>query len=89
MAETPSSAATMPVTAIAAAPACDVNFWTFAAPAMLGMLVSSGVGLLAKRYFNGDPAGTQRTAQLVARTGAFWFVAGFTWIAMSKKKGSK
>lgn len=68
---------------------CAVNFWTFAIPVILASAVSSGVGLLAKRYFNGEHAQTQEAALLATKFGAFWFVAGFGWIALCKRNGAK
>jgi hypothetical protein len=68
---------------------CAVNFWTFAIPAMLGSSVAHGVGLIVKRWFNGDHEHTQEAAMLATKFGAFWLVAGFAWIAMSKRNGEK
>jgi len=72
-----------------AAPACAVNFWTFAVPVILASTAAQGVGLLTKKLFNGDHASTQEAAMLASRLGAFWLVAGFAWIAMCKRNGAK
>lgn len=71
-----------------AAPTCAVDFWTFAVPVMVGMIGSHGVGLIAKRAFNGDHAKTQEAALLATKFGAFWLLGGFAWIYMSKRKGA-
>ena len=68
---------------------CAVNFWTFAIPAMLGSTVAHGVGLLAKKWFDGEHERTQEAAMLAAKFGAFWLVSGFAWIAMCKRNGEK
>jgi hypothetical protein len=77
----------MPATALAQP--CVVNFWTFAVPVILASAVSQGVGLAAKKLFNGEHAGTQEAAMWATKFGAFWFVAGFTWIALCKRNGAK
>jgi len=68
---------------------CSMNFWTFAVPVMLATAGSHGVGLLAKKLFDGEHESMQNTAMLATKFGAFWFIAGFAWIAMCKRNGAK
>jgi apolipoprotein N-acyltransferase len=71
-----------------APPACAVDFWTFAAPVIVGNTIALGAGLLVKRFFNNDSAKTRETAVFATKFGAFWFGAGLTWIYMAKRKGT-
>lgn len=68
-------------------PVCAVDFWTFAVPVILGTVASQGIGLIAKRLFNNEHANTQEAARTASQIGAFWLIAGFAWIVMSKRKG--
>lgn len=71
------------------APVCAVSFWTFAVPVMLATGGSQGIGLLAKKLFDGEHEKFQEAAMFATKFGAFWFIAGFTWIAMCKRNGVK
>jgi hypothetical protein len=56
---------------------------------MLATAGSHGVGFLAKKLFNGEHKSVQNTAMLATKLGAFWLIAGFSWIAMCKRNGAK
>lgn len=68
---------------------CSMNFWTFAVPVMLATAGSSGISLLAKKLFVKDHESVQETAMFATKFGAFWLIAGFSWIAMCKRNGAK
>ena len=74
---------------VALAQPCSMNFWTFAVPVMLATAGSAGVSLLVKKMFAKDHASVQESAMLATKFGAFWLIAGFAWIAMCKRNGSK
>ena len=68
---------------------CSMNFWTFAIPVMLATAGSSGVSRLARKLFVKDHESVQEAAMFATKMGAFWLIAGFSWIAMCKRNGAK
>jgi len=80
---------TTTTTNVAKAEPCAMNFWTFAVPVLLASAGSHGIGLLAKRLYNGEHKSVQEAALLTTKFGAFWLIAGFAWIAMCKRNGAK
>ena len=67
---------------------CNVNFWTFATPVIVGNLAAYGAGMITKALYQTEPAGTRDTATTTVRFAAFWLAAGFTWIAVCNRKGA-
>lgn len=67
---------------------CAVDFWTFAGPVIAGKFAVLGTGALVRRFYKDESPTTRQTAAMFAKFGAFWLVAGLTWIAMNKRNGA-
>jgi len=50
---------------------------------------SHGVGLLAKSIYGDEHKNTQEAAMLATKFGAFWLIAGFSWITLCKRNGAQ
>jgi hypothetical protein len=70
--------------ALAAPEPCKVSFWHFAGAAAAGSAASMGAAWLAGKAFD-DNTTAQKVGKTFIRMGAFWIVAGLTWVAISHR----
>jgi hypothetical protein len=64
------------------------TFWTFAVPAILGSTAGLITGRIARSIYKDKSSRTQEMAEIFARSGTFWLVAGAAWIHLNHRNGA-